>query len=60
MSDTGRGISKHYVKSIQSAIVSIPFAVMAAPLLGNDSAAWYFLGVSILFVLYSFFSLIRA
>ncbi|SNZ11972.1 hypothetical protein SAMN06269185_1447 [Natronoarchaeum philippinense] len=58
MSDTGSGISKHYVKSIQSAVVSIPFAVMAAPLLGNDSADWYFLGVSILFVLYSFFSLI--
>jgi len=60
MSDTGSGISKHYVKSIQSAIVSIPLAVLAAPLLGNDSAAWYFLGASILFVLYSFFSLIRA
>jgi hypothetical protein len=33
MSDPGSGISKHYVKSIQAAVVSIPFAVMAAPLL---------------------------
>ncbi len=60
MSDPGSGISKHYVKSIQSAVVSIPFAVMAAPLLGNDSAAWYFAGVSVLLILYSFLSIIRA
>ena len=60
MSDITDGISKQYLKSIQSAIVSIPFAVVAAPLLGNDSAAWYFLGVSVLLVLYSFLSLVRA
>lgn len=60
MSETGTGVSKHYVQSIQSAIVSVPFAVLAAPLLGDDGAAWYFVGVSVLFVLYSFFSLARA
>ncbi|SDY14554.1 hypothetical protein SAMN04487946_10765 [Halobellus clavatus] len=59
MSDIGGGISEQYIKSIQSAIVSIPFAVVAAPLLGDDSAAWYFLGVSVLFVLYWFFLLVR-
>jgi hypothetical protein len=57
MSDIGGEMSKQYINSIQSAIVSIPFAVVAAPLLGSDSAAWCFLGVSVLFVLYSFLSL---
>ncbi|WP_284031521.1 hypothetical protein [Halobaculum lipolyticum] len=47
------------MRSIWSAILSIPFAVMAAPLLGRDSAAFYFLGVSLLFVAYSCFTMLR-
>jgi hypothetical protein len=43
MSDIGGEISKQYMKSTQSAITSITFAAVAAPLLGSDNAAWYFL-----------------
>ncbi len=48
-----------HVRAICSAILSVPFAVMAAPLLGQDSAAFYFAGVSLLFVAYSCITLIR-
>lgn len=49
-----------YLKSICAAILSIPFAIPVIPLFPGDNAAFYFLFVSIAFVLYSCVSLIRA
>ncbi len=60
MTDGRTSLDAYYIQSIQSAIVSIPFAIMAAPLFEDDNAAFYFVFISISFVLYSFISLLRA
>lgn len=57
--DPSGGVRAAHATSIWSAILSIPFAVMAAPLLGRDSAAFYFAGASLLFVAYSCFTMLR-
>lgn len=49
-----------YLKAICSSILSIPFAIPVIPLFPDDNAAFYFLFVSLTFVLYSCVCLVRA